>query len=130
MSHRSKWPHPRAPADGPPARVRHREYAIMSLQNATTLADLGMRLGLLTPSQVDEAWDKLGGRNAQPDDFVRIMERQGYLTPFQSAKLVKGDKDGYALGGYRLRYKIASGTFGRVYRADDPHTGRVLAVKV
>jgi eukaryotic-like serine/threonine-protein kinase len=103
----------------------------MSLHaDATTLADLAMRLGLLTPSQVDEAWDKLGGRNAPPDDFVRIMERQGYLTPFQSAKLAKGDRDGYALGGYRLRYKIASGTFGRVYRADDPHTGRVLAVKV
>src|SRR4051812_9158157 len=80
----------------------------MPLHDAATLADLAMRLGLLTPSQVDEAWDKLGGRNAQPDDFVRIMERQGYLTPFQSTKLAKGDRDGYSLGGYRLRYKIAS----------------------
>jgi eukaryotic-like serine/threonine-protein kinase len=102
----------------------------MPLNDAATLADLAMRLGLLTQSQVEEAWEKLGGRNAQPDHFVRVMERQGYLTPFQSAKLAKGDRDGYSLGGYRLRYKIASGTFGRVYRADDPHAGQVVALKV
>jgi serine/threonine protein kinase len=34
------------------------------------------------------------------------------------------------LGGYRLLYKIASGSFGRVYRGDDPRTGQVVAVKV
>src|SRR5207302_1988283 len=27
-------------------------------------------------------------------------------------------------------YKIASGSFGRVYRADDPRSGRIVAVKV
>src|SRR5262249_15356297 len=27
-------------------------------------------------------------------------------------------------------YRIASGSFGRVYRADDPRTGRIVAVKV
>jgi serine/threonine protein kinase len=58
------------------------------------------------------------------------MERKGYLTPFQTAKLVRGDVDGYFLGGYRMLYKIASGSFGRVYRADDPSSGRVVAVKV
>ena len=35
-----------------------------------------------------------------------------------------------ALGGYRLLYKISSGSFGRVFRADDPRSGRVVAVKV
>src|SRR5262249_54299028 len=34
------------------------------------------------------------------------------------------------LGGYRILYKIAAGSFGRVYRADDPRSGRVVAVKV
>ncbi len=58
------------------------------------------------------------------------MERRGYLTPFQTNKLLKGDTDGYFLGGYRILYKIASGSFGRVYRCDDPHAGRVVAVKV
>src|SRR5262249_31204696 len=40
------------------------------------------------------------------------------------------DPDGYFLGGYRILYKIASGSFGRVYRADDPRTGTIVAVKV
>src|SRR6202040_1437559 len=42
----------------------------------------------------------------------------------------KQEKDGYFLGGFRLLYKIASGTFGRVYRADDPRSGRIVAIKV
>src|SRR5207302_3152967 len=84
----------------------------------------------LTSGQVQEAWEEVGAHNAQPDEFVRVMERRGYLTPFQSNKLTKGDKDGYFLGGYRILYKIASGSFGRVYRCDDPHIGRVVAVKV
>jgi serine/threonine protein kinase len=58
------------------------------------------------------------------------MERKGYLTPWQSAKLLKGDPDGYFLGGYEILYKIASGSFGRVFRAEDPRSGRVVAIKV
>jgi serine/threonine protein kinase len=102
----------------------------MSINDAATLANLAIRLGLLNASQVQEAWDELHARNAQPDEFIRLMERRGYLTPFQSNKLSRGDKDGYFLGGYRILYKIASGSFGRVYRCDDPNVGRVVAVKV
>ncbi len=39
-------------------------------------------------------------------------------------------RDGFFYGGYRVLYKISSGSFGRVFRADDPRTGRVVAVKV
>ena len=57
--------------------------------------------------------------------------RKGYLTPpWQSSKLVKGDPDGYFLGGYRIEYKIASGSFGRVYRAGEVASGRIVAIKV
>jgi serine/threonine protein kinase len=102
----------------------------MSILDAATLANSAQRLGLLTSHQVQDAFEELGARNAQPDEFVRVMERRGFLTPFQSNKLVKGDKDGYFLGGFRILYKIASGSFGRVYRCDDPHSGRVVAVKL
>ena len=102
----------------------------MSINDAATLANLAIRLGLLNSGQVQEAWDELKARNAQPDEFLRLMERRGYLTPLQSNKLLKGDKDGYFLGGYRILYKIASGSFGRVYRCDDPTIGQVVAIKV
>jgi serine/threonine protein kinase len=58
------------------------------------------------------------------------MERKGYLTPWQTHKLLKGDASGYFLGGYRIKYKIASGSFGRVFRCDDPRTGATVAIKV
>ena len=63
-------------------------------------------------------------------DLLRSLERKGHLTPWQTAKLLKGENDGYFLGGYRILYKIASGSFGRVFRAEDSNTGRMVAVKV
>jgi serine/threonine protein kinase len=102
----------------------------MAISDATQVADLAVRVGLLTPDQVQEGWLEIGQRGGEPEPFLRAMERKGYLTPLQTGKLLKGDKDGYFLGGFRLLYKIASGSFGRVYRADDPQTGRIVAIKV
>lgn len=102
----------------------------MDPPDALGLADMTLRLGLLRPDQVQEAWDELGKKGGPAEPFLKILQRKGYLTPFQSGKLMKGDKDGYFLGGYRILYKIASGSFGRVFRADDPQSGRVVAIKV
>lgn len=102
----------------------------MSKLDGENLGDSAIRLGLLTADQVAQAWEELGSRAVPGQDFLRCMERKGYLTSFQSGKLVKGESDGYFLGGYSLLYKIASGSFGRVYRANDPSTGRVVALKV
>jgi CheY-like chemotaxis protein/tRNA A-37 threonylcarbamoyl transferase component Bud32 len=101
----------------------------MDYTDALHLANAAVRYGLLSPDQVQEAWDELGVRGGDPEPFLRIMERKGYLTPWQSFKLLKNEPDGYFLGGYRILYKIASGSFGRVYRADD-RSGRIVAVKV
>jgi eukaryotic-like serine/threonine-protein kinase len=98
--------------------------------DAGSLAQTAIQLGLLNSHQAEEAWEEVGSRTAPAQDFLRCMERKGYLAPFQSSKLLKGDRDGYFLGGYRILYKVSSGSFGRVYRADDPSTGRVVAMKV
>ena len=102
----------------------------MDALDAVTIADRAVRLGLLRAEQAEAAWDELGKRGGEATAFLKIMEKRGFLTPLQTQKLLKNDTDGYFLGGYRLLYKIASGSFGRVYRADDPSTGRVFAVKV
>jgi eukaryotic-like serine/threonine-protein kinase len=98
--------------------------------DAGTVAQQAVRLGLLTEDQVQEAWNELDRRTGPAEEFLRVMERKGHLTPWQSSKLLKGSTDGYFLGGYRLLYKIASGSFGRVFRAEDPRTGTVVAIKV
>jgi eukaryotic-like serine/threonine-protein kinase len=102
----------------------------MANADAITLANHMMKIGLVAEGQLQEAWDELGQRGGEPEPLLRILERKGYLTPYQSKKLLAGDIDGYVLGGYRILYKIASGSFGRVYRAEDPQTGRVVAIKV
>ncbi|AWM35957.1 Serine/threonine-protein kinase PknL [Gemmata obscuriglobus] len=98
--------------------------------DASGIGQLAVRLGLITLDQVRDALDELGDKSAPAADMVRLLERKRQLTPWQGNKLLKGDTDGYVLGGYRLLYKIASGSFGRVYRGDDPRTGQVVAVKV
>jgi serine/threonine protein kinase len=98
--------------------------------DAASLGQLAIKLGLVTEAQLVEAWDDVGQSGADPEPMLRFFERKGYMTPWQSAKLLKRDPDGYFLGGYRVLYKIASGSFGRVFRAEDPQTGRVVAIKV
>ncbi len=102
----------------------------MASLEAGEMADTAVRLGLLSIHHAEEAWDELESRKVPAEVFLRCMEQKSYLTPFQSGKLLKGDTDGYFLGGYRVLYKIASGSFGRVYRCDDPSSGRSVAIKV
>ncbi|MGF1581738.1 MAG: protein kinase [Gemmataceae bacterium] len=98
--------------------------------DAATIGQHAVRLGLLTLDQLQEGYQETGSREGDAQPLVRALERKGYLTPWQSHKLMKLESDGYFYGGYRILYKISSGTFGRVYRADDPLTGNVVAVKV
>src|SRR5207237_388525 len=98
--------------------------------DAGALGEKAVRLGLVTLDQLQEGINEVGQRGGDPEPLLLALERQGHLTPWQSSKLLKGDPDGYFLGGYRILYKIASGSFGRVYRADDPQTGTVVAIKV
>src|SRR5262245_60842032 len=102
----------------------------MSNVDAQTISQQAVRLGLVTAEQMRAAVEELGDLGADPEPLLRVLKRKGLLTPWQSGRLLKGDPDGYFLGGYRILYKIASGSFGRVYRADDPRTGTVVAVKV
>jgi serine/threonine protein kinase len=102
----------------------------MSQLDASGLAQYAVRLNLVDEGQARECLDELEPGNSTPEAVLRVFERKAYLTPWQGAKLLKGDFDGYFLGGYRMLYRIAAGTFGRVYRADNPHTGEVVAIKV
>ncbi len=98
--------------------------------DASGIGQLALRLSLVSDDQVRECLIELDDKKAPPEDMVRLLERKKYLTPWQGHKLLKGDLEGYFLGGFRILYKIASGSFGRVYRGDDPRTGQVVAIKV
>ncbi|VTR97994.1 serine/threonine protein kinase [Tuwongella immobilis] len=104
----------------------------MSKRDVTGIGQLAVRLNLVQPHQLDECLDELEHQGTTPskESIVRALERKGYLTSYQGGKLLKGDPDGYFLGGYRILYRIASGSFGRVFRADDPRSGSIVAIKV
>src|SRR5215470_15487249 len=102
----------------------------MEIPDTPTVAQLAVRCGLVTEEQLQEAYVEVDPRGTNPQPLLGFLERKGYLTPWQSQKVLKRDPDGYYLGGYRILYKIASGSFGRVFRADDPRSGRIVAIKV
>jgi eukaryotic-like serine/threonine-protein kinase len=101
----------------------------MMTLDAKGMAQFVVRLGLMSDQDAREVVYELDNNAATAEDFVRYCERKTLLTPWQSSKLRKGDTDGYILGGYKLLYKIASGSFGRVFRGVDP-AGQVVALKV
>ena len=101
----------------------------MDLQNGRELCSLAQKLALVTSEQVRETLEALGTANPALDATAIQMQRNGYLTTWQCGKLLKGDTTGYSMGGCKLLYKISSGSFGRVYRAEEPG-GRIVAVKI
>jgi eukaryotic-like serine/threonine-protein kinase len=101
----------------------------MDSMDSTAFEQMVLKLGLVTHDQIAEVHEEIGETPDLPR-FIAALERKGYMTPWQRSKVLKGDTDGFILGGYKLLYKIQSGSFGRVYRAVDPRDGRVVAVKV
>jgi len=102
----------------------------MDLQNGRELCTLAQKLGLVSPDQVREALESLGSANPTVEATCLQLQRSSAITAWQAGKLVKGETTGYVMGGYKLLYKISSGSFGRVYRAEEPGGGRIVAVKI
>src|SRR5262249_46478275 len=101
----------------------------MIIKDAAELGNFAVRLGLLSLEQLREPLDEMGP-GAPPAMLIDVLVRKQSLTDYQGKKLLRGDNDGYFMGGYRLLYKFASGSFGRVWRGDDPRTGVPVAIKV
>jgi serine/threonine protein kinase len=96
----------------------------------TNIAERAHQAGVITLEQLRECWDELGSRNAAPEELLRVLQRKGFVTPFQIDKLQKGDTGGYFYGVNKILYKVASGGFARVYRGINTQTGEPVAVKV
>ena len=86
-----------------------------------------LRLRLVDQQQF-EAAKELASRTG--NDLLTCLEEMHLLTQFQVQRLRKGDTDALVLGGYKLLYRNASGSFARVYRACAIDGGEMIAVKV
>lgn len=68
--------------------------------------------------------------NSSAESLLTLLESRNILTPFQSERIRKGDTDGLVLGGYKLLYRNASGSFARVFRACAIDDDRMIGLKV
>jgi serine/threonine protein kinase len=98
----------------------------------STLDELESRLlgsRLVNLQQVQECHDDLSP-TADARELLEILQKRHYLTTFQVERIRKGDIESLVLGGYKLMYRNASGSFARVYRACAVDDGRMVGVKV
>lgn len=68
--------------------------------------------------------------NSSSEALLRQLESRNLLTPFQSERIRKGDTSGLVLGGYKLLYRNASGSFARVFRACGIDDDQMIGLKV
>ena len=52
----------------------------MNDRDAASIAQLLLRLGLVTEDQLNEAWEEVGRRNTDPFALLRVLERKGHLV--------------------------------------------------
>ncbi|REJ93854.1 MAG: serine/threonine protein kinase [Planctomycetota bacterium] len=67
---------------------------------------------------------------ASTSELLDELERSNLLTGYQLERIRKGETDVLVLGGCRLLYRNASGSFARVFRASKVDTGEMIGVKV
>ena len=115
--------------DPPAAKAAGAKSAAAVVADAQSAAATLVSDGILTLAQSEEC---LGGLPPGPRGlaaFAATLEERGYLSPYQAGRVKRGDVEGLVIGGYKLLYRNAAGSFARVFRAEGPH-GETVALKV
>lgn len=98
-----------------------------------TAERLGQRIidvGLLDTRQMEQVWAEIGSREIPVEQLTSFLLRKQLLTNLHVERLMKGERDGYFYGNFKVQYLSGSGTFARVYRGVEKGTDRIVAVKV
>jgi serine/threonine-protein kinase len=98
--------------------------------NAEDLSQRIFDLRLLDQRQLESVWSEIGTRDVDLEVFTNRLLNKSLLTNFQLDKVIKGDREGFFYGNYRVLYMVGAGTFARVFRAVHVKTKRVVAIKV
>ncbi len=97
---------------------------------AEKLAQRALDVNIITESGLRAAWDELGTRNVEMEQFQQVLLRRGLLTNYQINRLIEGYRKGFFYGDYKILYGVGAGTFARVYRATHRLTSELFAIKV
>lgn len=98
--------------------------------SAEQFAQRAFDLNLLDERQLQDVWGQIGTRQLSGEEFQQVLLRRELLTNYQAERLLRGDRNGFFYGNYKVLYLIGTGTFARVYRASHKTTGEIVAIKV
>lgn len=101
----------------------------MPITTAEELAQRALDYNLLDQWQMQNVWGELGSQEVTLDALRRLLLGRDLLTYFQIEHLLAEDRDSFFYGDYKILYLVGTGTFARVYRAVNPTTGQIVAVK-
>jgi len=102
----------------------------MSFRNLNELAEILVGLGLVESADMEQFLVENHQLNDRVDDAINLLESKHLLTSYQARQLLKGETKGLVLGGYKLMYRNASGSFARVFRARSTSSGRMVGLKL
>ncbi len=102
----------------------------MAELSAEEIAQRLIDLNLVTDRDLRSVWGEFGRRNVSPEEFTQLLLRRELLTNYQLDRALRGERNGFFYGDYKVLYLVAAGSFARVYRAAHKETGRVVALKV
>lgn len=98
-------------------------------QSVDELSRLLVDLQLVTSDDIRQCRAAVGAL-AGGAEFLELLERRQLLTSFQVQRIQKRETEGLVLGGCKLMYRNASGSFARVYRGCRLDNGQMIGIKV
>jgi len=94
-----------------------------------SLTDQLQSLHLVPPGPLQMQLARLD-KQAGSQELLQALERADLLTGFQVEKIQKGQIDQLVVGGCKLMYQNAAGSFARLYRASRLSDGQMIGIKI
>jgi len=86
-------------------------------------------LKLVSPDDMRQVRAGLSS-TATASDLVQALEQKAVITSYQALKIGKQEADQLILGGCKLMYQNAAGSFARLYRGARLENGQMVGIKL